>query len=280
MEATSSWVLTREDVRRFEEVVFDALASLMRATIDEVKTNPDGYAFFESAGLRAILATNPYARIFCSTVGAARCTKQEIAECVRFFAAHGVRPRVRVPPDGMNVERARLLGGLGLMHTGFHAVLYAPIDALPALPVGADNESRIRIEEVRDADRFEDFLDVQLRGWGIPETAIEHVKRVRRPWRAAPGHRSYLAMIDGEPAAHAMMFEAGDIAYLSSANTLPAFRRRGLQTSLIRQRIADARLSGKKRVVGATDFETSSRSNMMRCGLRVAYTAACWDQPG
>jgi ribosomal protein S18 acetylase RimI-like enzyme len=279
METAQSWLVTREDVRRFEDVVFDALATLMRATLAELPENPDGYAFFQATGLRAILSTNPLARIFCSAVGITQCPKDEIADCVRFFDSHGVRPLLRVPPDGFSPDRAQVLAKLGLRHTGFHAVLYAPIAGLPESATHAEHESSIAIEEVHDADRFEAFLDVQIRGWGIPESAVEDLKTVRWPWRSAKGHRSYLATVDGVPAAHAMLFDAGDIAYLSSANTLPAFRRRGLQTRLIRRRIEDARQMGKRIILGATDFESRSRTNMMRCGMHIAYTAAWWAIP-
>ena len=278
MTSSSPWILDAADVHRLEDIIIDANASLMQATIAGSPANPDGYALFDSGSARASLTTNPHARGFCSIVDATGSSEKALLECIAFFDARHVRPRAHVSPYDLDPARAALRAKAGLMQTGFHTVLHAPLDALPPF-VREEGDERIQIEEVRDADRFETFLDVQIRGWGIPEVALEYVKSVRRPWRGAADHRFYLATLDDQPAAHAMTFEAGDSAYLSSANTLPAFRRQGLQTALIRRRINDARREGKRRVIGAADYESSSRTNMMRCGMQVAYTAAWWERP-
>ena len=69
-----------------------------------------------------------------------------------------------------------------------------------------------------------------------------------------------------------------EIAYLESAGTLTAYRHRGLQRALIRQRIADATKLGCRVIIGGADFENESRTNQMACGLTVAYLAAVWAQ--
>src|SRR5262249_8741420 len=84
--------------------------------------------------------------------------------------------------------------------------------------------------------------------------------------------------VQGQPAAQAILHWRGDIAYLESAGTLPAFRRQGLQRALIRRRISDAANLGCKVVIGGADFENKSRTNQLACGLTVAYLAAVWTQ--
>lgn len=276
MTHDANWLVTREDLRRFETVVFDALATLLRATAVSVKENPDGYAFYETPTVRAFLSTNPHARLFRWAIGLTRCSDDDVQAVFRFFKSAGVKARFRIPPDGMYPARAKLMTELGLAQSGFHTILYAPVSELSKTPLPVDPD--IQIEEVQSTGPVEDFLDVQIRGWGVPEEAVAYLKHLRRCWIATPGHRSYLAKIDGKPAAHAMLYESGDIAYLSGANTLPEYRRRGLQTALIHRRIADARAAGQRLVIGGADFESNSRMNMMRCGLRIAYTAAWWDE--
>jgi hypothetical protein len=240
MSHDPGWILAQSNVREFETVVFDALASLMRATLAGLPANPDGYALFESPGLRAILSTNPHARVFRSAIGAARCEPAELREANRFFAAHNVPARFRVPPDGLTPARARLLSELGLIHTGFHAVLFAPIESL-AIEASGDSPS-IAIERITDPDRYETFLDVQIRGWGIPDWAVESVKQIRRPWRTAPGHHAYLATLNGQPAAHAMTYERSTTAtrfpsaaraHASSLPALPLPRTRTSYSSIL-----------------------------------------------
>ena len=84
--------------------------------------------------------------------------------------------------------------------------------------------------------------------------------------------------MDGRPAAQAILHWREDIAYLESAGTLTAYRRRGLQRALIRRRIADATKLGCRVIIGGADFENESRTNRIACGLTVAYLAAVWAQ--
>lgn len=223
-----------------------------------------------------MLSTNPHARLLCWAIGLTRCSHDDVQAVFRFFKSAGVKARFRIPPDGMHPALAKLMTGLGLMQSGFHTILYAPVSELSKTPPTVDPD--IEIEEVQPTGPVEDFLDVQIRGWGVPEEAVAYLKNLRRCWIATPGHRSYLTRIGGQPAAQAMLYQSGDISYLSGANTLPEFRRRGLQTALIHRRIADARAAGHRLILGGADFESTSRMNMMRCGLRVAYTAAWWDE--
>ena len=278
MSHDAEWLVSRDDLRRFETVVYDAIASLLRASVAAVPANPDGYQFYETPDVRAYLTTNPHARLFRWAIGLTRCADQAVHDVFQFFKSADVKARFRIPPDGMYPGRAKLMTELGMAHSGFHTILYAPLVALSKAARPEPVDPSITIEEVQATGPVEDFLDVQLGGWGVPPEAFDYLKTLRRCWIATPGHRSYLAKINGEPAAHAMMFESGDIAYLSGANTLPQHRRKGLQTALILRRIADARAAGQRLVLGGADFESNSRVNMMRCGLRIAYTAAWWDQ--
>src|SRR5215831_10679364 len=97
--------------------------------------------------------------------------------------------------------------------------------------------------------------------------------RWRRTWLGTPGRRLYLAYVEGQPAAQAMLYWSGEIAYLESAGTLPAFRGLGLHRALIQRRIADAMALGCRLVIGAAEFASQSFTNQIGCGLSVAYTA-------
>src|SRR5262249_37533195 len=136
----------------------------------------------------------------------------------------------------------------------------------------------IHIEHVTDAGEYDLALHVQLEGWGVPYNPNSPLVKLRRTWRTLPDHRMYLAYVDNQPAAHAMLYTEGRVGHLENASTIERFRNRGLHTALIRRRINDAMALGCDTIVGGADFESSSRSNQMRCGLQTAYLAALWSE--
>src|SRR5205085_7851089 len=63
----------------------------------------------------------------------------------------------------------------------------------------------------------------------------------------------------------------GRIACLSGASTLPAHRGRGLQTTMLWHRLADAAAAGYELAYVSTLPETSSARNQRRAGFVEAY---------
>jgi hypothetical protein len=191
---------------------------------------------------------------------------------VEFFNGHGVPARVRVVPGAFPPEQADVLGGLGLRHVGFHTILWAP------LPLAVESPAEADIREVATLAEMDAHIDIQLAAYGVAPEIIDRLRPLRRTWLGSTGRRLYLAYVDGQPAAQASLHWHEDIAYLESAGTLAAYRRRGLQRALIRRRIADATKLGCRIIIGGADFENESRTNQAGCGLAVAYTAAVWAQ--
>jgi ribosomal protein S18 acetylase RimI-like enzyme len=73
------------------------------------------------------------------------------------------------------------------------------------------------------------------------------------------------------PVAAATLYLHDHIGYLADATTNPLFRRRGLQSALLRRRIRDAAASGAHIVFsGAAPLSTSHR-NMERAGMRMHF---------
>ena len=139
-------------------------------------------------------------------------------------------------------------------------VLAGPAAALPA--------EGVRELGPGEADLFAATLSD---GNGAPPAARPPVAR----WAEQPGWRLYLAELDGAPAAAAALTVDDGIGYLAAASTLPAFRNRGCQTTLIRRRVSDAAAAGCREVCALTT-EGVSRRNLERCGLSLAYTKTAW----
>lgn len=93
----------------------------------------------------------------------------------------------------------------------------------------------------------------------------------------------YAATVHGETAGTAGMsvleIDGIKIAHLYIASTLPAFRGRGVQSALLRARLADARRAGcTLATVAARPANTSAR-NAERAGFQLAYTKATFAKP-
>jgi GNAT superfamily N-acetyltransferase len=82
----------------------------------------------------------------------------------------------------------------------------------------------------------------------------------------------FLAFMDGIVAGGGGVFAGQGVGGLFGASTLPAFRRRGVQTALLAARFAWARDRGCDILVSFARPGSSSHRNIERNGFRVAYT--------
>ncbi len=69
------------------------------------------------------------------------------------------------------------------------------------------------------------------------------------------------------------------VAQLCGATTLPEKRRRGVQTALLRERLARARESGCEVAVVTTQPGSKSQQNVQRQGFALLYTRAVLVRP-
>lgn len=88
------------------------------------------------------------------------------------------------------------------------------------------------------------------------------------------GVRTYLATIDGVPVGGAGIRLVDGLAQMAGAGTVPAYRRRGVQTALVAARLADARDAGCDLAVVTTQPGSPSHANSQRMGFDLGYTRA------
>lgn len=84
----------------------------------------------------------------------------------------------------------------------------------------------------------------------------------------------YLAIRDGAPAGGASMRLSEGIAQLTGAATLPAHRRRGIQTALLARRLADGASAECDVAVVTTQPGSKSQENVQKKGFELLYTRA------
>jgi ribosomal protein S18 acetylase RimI-like enzyme len=263
--------LPLELVSRFEQHLAGAVESLLTHSL-RVPGNPEGYKVFREGSIQATLSTNPRALWATQTYGISGQPADTVRRVVEFFNLHGVPARVRIVPGAFAPEMADTLSGLGLRHVGFHTILSSP------LPMTAESRPHISISgKCRPRRRW---MRTSTSSSAPPASRRTSSTAFALSGRRGSSHRAggSISPVDGRPAAQAVLHWREDIAYLESAGTVTAFRRRGLQRALIRRRIADATKLGCRVIIGGVDFESESRTNQIACGLTVAYLAAVWAQ--
>ncbi|SEH48981.1 Acetyltransferase (GNAT) domain-containing protein [Mycolicibacterium rutilum] len=136
--------------------------------------------------------------------------------------------------------------------------------------------------EVRRTDDLAAWLDVVVEGFahpdveGVPsheEFPREIVENAERDMLAA-GAESYLAYCDGAIAGGAGMRMSQGVAQLVGAATVPAYRRRGVQSALLATRLIDAADAGCDIAVVTTQPGSRSQQNVQRSGFHLLYTRA------
>jgi GNAT superfamily N-acetyltransferase len=138
--------------------------------------------------------------------------------------------------------------------------------------------------EVRPSgdEEFEAWLDAVAEGsvhpdtQGVPwheEFPREMIIAAERD-SAAAGDVRYAALRDGTIAGGATMRLAEGVAQLTGAATVPAHRRRGIQTALLAARLGDAADAGCDVAVITTQPGSKSQQNAQRQGFDLLYTRA------
>ena len=200
-------------------------------------------------------------------------------EAVRVELAELARPDVGTILTGRGY---RLIGfedvmGLGLIGTD-------PLGGEPAAVRGLSIERPAH-------DDVADWVEVTVNGWmeldgtGTgPEESFsrEALEDMMLDFVRPAAVQRYLARLDGVPVAAASVRLYDGLAQLCGATTLPAFRRRGIQTALLSARLSDARAAGCDLAVVTTAPGSKSQANARRQGFQQLYARAVlvrsWEQ--
>jgi GNAT superfamily N-acetyltransferase len=173
-----------------------------------------------------------------------------------------------------------LLTARGYRLVGYENVLARPLDATTELPIAPGVEVR-----PATAEEEELWLDCVVDGFaspdeqGIPSDESfprDLIAEVMRDLTSGAGFRRYLARVDGDPAGGASLRldRPERLAQLAGAATLPRHRRRGVQSSLLAARLAEARAEGSDLAVVTTQPGSKSQQNVQRQGFELLYARA------
>ncbi len=139
----------------------------------------------------------------------------------------------------------------------------------------------IRQVDPHDAADVREFAVTACVGFAAPgQTPREEAISLAARCATHPRTLAYTAFIDGAPLGAGAVEISGEIAALFGLSVLHAWRGRGIQTAMIRHRLAAARQRGAGiATIGAAPGIGTER-NARRAGFEVAYTRIFMSRPG
>jgi GNAT superfamily N-acetyltransferase len=200
-----------------------------------------------------------------------------LEEIERAFAACGAPVQIELAHLADPAIGA-LLTGRGYQLVSFENVLGLALQDQP----GRVMPAAVEVRRAGDGE-FGSWLEIVAEASihpdteGVPsheEFPRELIERAERDLVAA-GAAPYVALRDGVMAGGAgLRLAGGGVAQFTGAATLPAHRRRGVQTALLAARLADAAAAGCDIAVVTTQPGSKSQQNVQRRGFDLLYTRA------
>lgn len=167
----------------------------------------------------------------------------------------------------------RILPDRGYRPIEQSTVLFQPLSAATHAMPQSDPHLRVRLV---GADESNIWAATAAAGWSDTPALAQFMLDFGRIYVSASGMMSFVAEWDGVPAAAAGLSIQGNVAVLAGASTIPEFRCRGIQTALLRTRLAHgARLGCDLAMIVASPGSGSQR-NAERRAFRIAFTRTKW----
>ncbi len=239
-------------------------------SVQKLAGNPLGAESREFGHVLATLMRNHPERWWNRVGGIAASDENLLDEILAWYREFRIQPSFDIVPPQSSEDLLRALAARGFFQSGFRDVLYGVPDTnqpAPAEGIAVQQQSDLRI-----------FCDIAFENGFIPKGDKRFWSEVTRAQLA--DSQCYLALVDGAPAAHAVMSIQDGVASLGFGATLEKYRGRGCQSALLRTRIADAARARCDLVVVQANPGSASQRNVERAGLRVAYTKAIWTARG
>jgi ribosomal protein S18 acetylase RimI-like enzyme len=195
-------------------------------------------------------------------------TATDLDRIEQFYRSHKAPSQVDLCPLH-RPEVFEMFNERGYAIAELNNVLYRKLDGderVPPAPEGTEIR-RARIEEAEitgsivEAAFFPDGAPRAFRGLITPLYQMERAL-------------AFVATVNGQPVAcgAGLVIPEHKVFALCGAGTLAEYRRRGLQTALLRVRMAAAAKEGCEFAVVVTQGGTTSQGNAERLGFQVAYS--------
>jgi GNAT superfamily N-acetyltransferase len=189
-----------------------------------------------------------------------------------FYRGRTPRIRVRLCPLA-HPSLLHLLGERGYTVQDHMNVFARPMGSLDAEPSSVPGLS-IRVATPEEARLWFESTAVGL-DWAEPDGPT--FMTIRSTLKSDT--RLFLAWLDGQSVGGGALEAHEGVASLMAAETLPAYRSRGIHTALVHARLAAAREAGCDLAMVYTRPGAVSQRNVLRAGFQLAYTLSTMVSP-
>lgn len=188
-----------------------------------------------------------------------------------FFSAHQAPIAHELCPlSGIEVQQ--LLCQRGYQPVELTSVMYRPIEASSET---ASTNPRLQTRLMQPGE--EDLWShCSASGWTDQPEFLEFLLNFGSIMAASDGLHPFLALLDGQPAATAVLRCHQGVALLAGASTMPPFRNQGAQRALLEARLQRARTQNCDLAMMCAAPGSASQRNAERQGFRIAYTRTKW----
>jgi len=182
--------------------------------------------------------------------------------------------------EAVRVETCPLADASLIRHFGEHGYRVTEFSNVMALPLDGVSLSAVAAATPPDGVTIERIGKEHTDLWtltvsqGFSENfpVTQEVLDVMKMFAHGSNVECYLARVDGAVAGGATLALREGVAGLFGASTLAAFRNRGVQTALLKQRLARAAEENCDLAVCIAAPGSSSQRNVVRLGFSVLYT--------
>jgi GNAT superfamily N-acetyltransferase len=188
----------------------------------------------------------------------------------RFFFERGASVNLEISPFA-GVAALDLLCARKYRPIELSNVLCRSTEKLAPEPQG-----NITVRIIRP-DESELWAQINTRGWTHDYPDLhDFLSRTSAVSSNREHNLLFLAEIDGQPGAAGALSVYEGVALFAGAATVPEFRRRGLQTALLQERMRCAFEHGCDLAMMVAEPGTRSQRNAERAGFHIAYTRTKW----
>ena len=201
-------------------------------------------------------------------------TADELDVIERFFRDRGALPIHEVSPFA-GLATLELLCARHYRPVEISSVLYREVET-PAEGNVSEKQGEARARLISPAEN-QRWAEISAGGWAAehPEV-LATVSQLGAVVSASEGSVCFLGEVNGQAGAAGVLRMHEGVALFGGSATLPAFRRRGLQGVLLRERMRHAAEAGCDLAMMVAEAGSNSQRNAERKGFRIAYTRLKW----
>lgn len=238
---------------------------LMHKFADDVSMKKAGFKLMRKDNLTAIRSDIFLGFSLNRALGMSKIDNEFLDMIDDFYKGKAGKYALQIPPELLNDKTKELLSSKNYNYDNFWVTFYR--DTSPIESKGTDLDIReVTKEHTADfAYILNEVFDFPHEFDGVVSSTVG-----TEPWM------NFMAFDGSKPAGSAGICITGDCAYLSFANVLPEYRRRGIQGELLKRRIDAARKRGVKWIFVDTGEDSEENPNpsywnILRSGFRLMY---------